>query len=271
VPTRVGEAATVEVRPSSRRVTVVNRARTVAGKGSKAIYVVRSADANTVTVTGNYSSTTPWFPLAIASDPDLLAGDHLRSVLQRKGIAVSGAVRIGAVDTRQAKLLIDHASPLVPAVTLMNHNSQNFYGEQMLRVLGFERSQQGSIEAGAAATKQILTRLVGEHAQQITVLDGSGLSYGNEASAEVMVEVLTAMHRSPLRDAFHQSLKERNVGKAEGRVKTGTLAIATCLVGYLDPPSGHRLAFAILFNRGTAKSYDWAPKLRDQIYRVLAD
>jgi D-alanyl-D-alanine carboxypeptidase/D-alanyl-D-alanine-endopeptidase (penicillin-binding protein 4) len=271
VPTRVGERAEVQVRPDTTRIKVTNTARTVAGKGDKAIFVTRDAAANAVTVSGNYAQATPWFPLSIATDPDLLAGDHLKSVLTRAGIPVSGQVRLGAVDPRAGRLLIDQASPLVPAISLMLHNSQNFYGEQLLRLLGFERFHDGSIVSGAKATTQILRRLVGAKADQITLLDGSGLSYGNEASPEAMVEMLVAMHRSPLRDAFYDSLKERNLGRIQGRVKTGTLAVATCLVGYLDPPSGHRLAFAILFNRGQARNFDWAPRTRDQVYRAIAD
>ena len=271
VPTRVGERATIEVRPISSRISVVNKAVTVAGKGDKAIFVTRALEGNSVTITGNYASATPWFPLSIYSDPDLLAGDQLKASLQQAGIAVAGRVRLGPVDLRGGRLLIEHASPLVPAVTLMNQHSQNFYGEQLLRILGYERFHDGSLVSGSKATIQVLKRLVGEHADAITLLDGSGLSYGNEASAEVMVEVFSAMHRSPLRDDFYNSLKERNVGKIQGRVKTGTLAVATCLVGYLDPPSGHRLAFAMLFNRGTSRDFGWAPKVRDQLYRVLAD
>ncbi len=271
VPTRVGEAADAQVRPVSERIRLVNKARTVAGKGDKSIFVVRDAAANGLLVSGNYSQSTPWFPLAIYADPDLLAGEQLRAVLIRSGITVSGTVRIGPVDPRAGRLVVDHASPLIPAVTIMCQHSQNFYGEQLLRILGCERFGEGSIAAGARATQQVLIRLVGAHADQITLLDGSGLSYGNSASAGVMVEMLSAMHRSPLRDSFYDSLKEKNVGRIQGRVKTGTLAVATCLVGYIDPPSGHRLAFAMLFNRGTAKSFDWAPKIREQLYRLLAD
>ena len=271
VPTRVGERANVEVRPQSSRIQVVNKALTVAGKGDKAIFVVRDLDLNRVTVTGNYAAATPWFPVSIRNDPDLLAGDQLKASLQQAGIVVAGQVRLGPVDPRAGRLLIDHTSPLVPAVTLMNQHSQNFYGEQLLRLLGFERFHDGSLVSGSKATLLTLKRLVGEHVDEITLLDGSGLSYGNEATAGVMVEVFSAMHRSPMRDDFYNSLKERNVGKIQGRVKTGTLAVATCLVGYLDPPSGHRLAFAMLFNRGTSRDFGWAPKIREQLYRVLAD
>ena len=270
VPNRVGQPANVEVRPRSARITVDNRARSIAGTGDKAIYVTRALDDNTVTVTGNYSQATPWFPLAINQDPELLAGDQVRASLIQAGITVSGQVRLGPVDPRNP-LLVEQANPLVPALTVMCQHSQNFYGEQFLRLLGFQRYREGSIAAGSKAISEALTRLIGPVAAEINVIDGSGLSYGNQGSAGAMCAVMVAMHKSPYQQSFYDSLKVKDVGRAKGRVKTGTLAIATCLVGYIDPASGGRYAFALLFNRGESRDFGWAPKIREQIYRVMAE
>lgn len=271
VPTRVGQAAEVQVRPRSARILVNNQARTIAGKGDKAIYVTRAMDTNTVTVSGSYSQATPWFPLAIQRDPELLAGDELRAVLAEAGITLSGTVRSGAVDRRLGPLFLVHASPLLPAMTVMNQHSQNFYGEQTLRVLGFDRFHEGSITAGAKATKDILEKLIGPLATEITILDGSGLSYGNLGSAGAMAAVMAAMHRSPVGADYRSTLKLKDVGKAKGFVKTGTLAVATCLVGYVDAPSGRKFAFALLFNKGETRDFRWAPATREAIFRTLSD
>ncbi len=275
VPTRVGEPAEVQVRPRSPRVRVTNQTRTVAGKGDREMRVNRSLDGNAVTVGGNFSQGSAWFDVAIADDPDLLAGDQLKTILAREGIPLSGTVRIGAIDTATAPLLVEHASPLVPAVTLMNQHSQNFYGEQLLRMLGFVRHRDGSIASGTKAVGAILHRLIGDRADAVTLLDGCGLSYGNAGSAEALVEVLAAMHRSVRRDDFYQSLRDtrddRRLPNLDARVKTGTLAIATCLVGYINRPDGHRLAFALLFNKGESRDFSWAPKLRDRLFRTLGE
>ena len=143
--------------------------------------------------------------------------------------------------------------------------------EQFLRLLGFQRYREGSIAAGSKAISEALTRLIGPVAAEINVIDGSGLSYGNQGSAGAMCAVMVAMHKSPYQQSFYDSLKVKDVGRAKGRVKTGTLAIATCLVGYMDPASGGRYAFALLFNRGESRDFGWAPKIREQIYRVMAE
>lgn len=271
VPTRSGSPCDIQVRPRSSRITVLNQTRSVGGKGDNRIVVSRAVDGNVVTVSGTYSVATDWFALAIQSDPLLLAGDHLKAILHDHGVHVAAGaqVRVGPIKP-VGKPLIDEGHPLLPALTLMNQRSQNFYGEQILRVLGFIGRGEGSIDAGSKAVIAALRTEMGPIADAIAIHDGSGLSYDNQASAEAMVTMLKVMAKPAYRDRFYSTLKERDLGSVPGRVKTGTLAIATCLVGYIDPPKSNRLAFAILLNRGTARNLDWAPKMRDQAYRIMA-
>jgi D-alanyl-D-alanine carboxypeptidase/D-alanyl-D-alanine-endopeptidase (penicillin-binding protein 4) len=223
-----------------------------------------------VIAAGTCSAPTAWFPLSIQSDPDLLNGDHLKAILIASGIPVDGQVRLGAVDPAHATVLVDLKQDLLPAVTLMNHHSQNFYGEQLLRLIAIARGQEGSIAAGHNAVLAVLTEHFGASFTHVSLLDGCGLSYGNQASAGTMAHLLDAMLTTPVGDAFLTTLKERPYAGVRGRVKTGTLAIATCLVGYLDTRSGRRYAFAILLNKADATSLAWAPKLRDLAYGAIA-
>jgi serine-type D-Ala-D-Ala carboxypeptidase/endopeptidase (penicillin-binding protein 4) len=156
VPTVPGHPAEVQVRPQSSRIQVRNLTRTVSGTSEGRSSMTRDPAANTVTVSGNYTKTTAWFPLAIATDPDLLAGDHLKRMLEQSGIVVSGDVTAGAVDPRAGPLLVDMRHDLQPAVALMNQHSQNFYAEQLLRMVGAHRSSQGSIRGGCAAALDVL-------------------------------------------------------------------------------------------------------------------
>ncbi|MBA3710412.1 MAG: D-alanyl-D-alanine carboxypeptidase, partial [Planctomycetes bacterium] len=97
----------------------------------------------------------------------------------------------------------------------------------------------------------------------------SGLSYDNRASANALVTLLRAMHRSDWRDAFASTLKSKDSGKARGMVKTGTHAIACCLAGYIDMPNGHRIAFAVLLNKGTSRDFGWSGKMREAMFKIL--
>ena len=139
VPTTPGEPCRIETRPSSPRIVINNRTRTVGGQGDAKFMVNRAGESNAITVSGSYGRPTAWFPVAIYEDPDLLAGDAFAAALRQAGITVGGTVRLGTVDPRAGPLLVDHRSDLLPALTLLNQRSQNFYGEQILRVMADPR------------------------------------------------------------------------------------------------------------------------------------
>jgi D-alanyl-D-alanine carboxypeptidase/D-alanyl-D-alanine-endopeptidase (penicillin-binding protein 4) len=269
LPGAVGQPCAVETRPRSPRIRIVNQTRTIAnGAGKNAIS--RSLDSNTVVVSGTCGRATAWFPLAIASDPDLVVGDHFKHLLGVAGIAVDGGVRLGAVDPAAGPLLVDRQDALVPAIDICNQRSHNFYAEQFLRMLGVAKAGDGSIIAGCTAVAQTLEGKFGAGMGPMTQLDGSGLSYGNEASATYLVNLLDAMHRSELGEVFRNSLKDKPAGQAKGQVKTGTHNEARALAGYLQGSSGRRYAFAILLNRRQASGIVWADKLRESLYQALA-
>jgi D-alanyl-D-alanine carboxypeptidase/D-alanyl-D-alanine-endopeptidase (penicillin-binding protein 4) len=273
VPASPGQPCTIELRPDSPRISVINRTSSVASGGDRTFIVTRAANADQVTVSGAYGVATSWFDLAIHADPDLMAADHLRRRLEQSGIAVSGSVRRGEVDPAKSTLLIDERSPLLPALTVMNQRSQNFYAEQLLRVLGAEQRQDGSLTGGCAAIRASLTRLLNGEPTGLEQLDGSGLSYGNKAPAALIVRLLVAMDRDPLAATFRSTLKDRPSAGVVAQVKTGTLAVATCLAGYITaaaPDTTRRIAFAILLNKGAAQDMAWAPGLRDRLFEAIA-
>jgi D-alanyl-D-alanine carboxypeptidase/D-alanyl-D-alanine-endopeptidase (penicillin-binding protein 4) len=266
VPTIPGEPARVEVRPRSPRIRIVNRTTTVRTGGDDGLTATRALDANTITVSGRYAKITAWNPLSIHSDPDLLAGDHLKAVLRDAGIPVDGAVRLGPVDPDGPEL-VRQDDPLLPALAILNQRSQNFYGEQILRVIANHAGQPGSVAAGTPLVEATLADLLGsEHG--FTVLDGSGLSYGNRATATGLVRLIIAL-TSRHGETFTATLRPREAGPGKALVKTGSLAIAVSLAGIVDPPGGPRLAFAMVFNAGEGGGVSWAPALRDRILAEL--
>ncbi len=269
VPTAVGQPATVEVRPYSERITARNLTRTVTGKAGKVV-VSRERGGNAVTVSGTTGRATDWFPLSIHNNPDLLAGDHLKATLTRAGIVVSGDVRLGQIPAG-ATVLIDHQSPLRPALERMLVNSQNFYAEQILRVLGAVRGNEGSTTVGCSTALATLRAQLGPTIDEIEMFDGSGLSYDNRASAFALVKLLSAMRQGPHSAPYVASLKSENWAKATGRVKTGTHAQSRALAGYITTKQGHVLAFAILLNRGDSRDIGWAVGMRDKLFRIIAE
>jgi D-alanyl-D-alanine carboxypeptidase/D-alanyl-D-alanine-endopeptidase (penicillin-binding protein 4) len=269
LPGRVGAPAVIETRPRSARISVVNHTRTVA-KGGGDLQVRRAPTANQVIVSGSYHAPTAWFPMAIHSEPDLLAGDELRAALIDAGIPVSGTVRLGPVDAAGAPLA-RHESLLLPALEILNRRSQNFYGEQILRELAVAAGQPGSITAGSTQVRSILTTRLGLTLGETSLLDGSGLSYGNTATPRLLVGLLAAMDRHPHAEQWRNTLKvDERHGLDRALVKTGTLNATRGLAGYASGRQGGRYAFAIMLDAGPTGGLG-SGTLRYQILQVFLD
>lgn len=252
-----GQAAIIATRPHSSRIRIINRASTVASGGSAGIIVSRAANSNTISVSGQYSANSSWFPLAIHEDPDQLAADHFAHILATAGLPVTGEVRLGAVPSN-APVLHEHHSGLTGALAILNQRSHNFYGEHIIRVLGQNRYQEGSIRAGTRAVEDILAEHLDMPREHISLLDGSGLSYDNLTNTWWICQLLARMHRDPSAAIYTETLRERWESGVRCQVKTGTLAVARSLAGYINIVPDQRYAFAILLNRDEASNADWS-------------
>lgn len=271
VPTRPGETARVDVRPRSDLIQVTNRTSTVAS-GGKGLIVHRRPTANAVVVSGRYHEATSWYPMAIHEQPDLLAGHHMAAILRDEGITIAGDVVLGPLPNTSGPTVVTHRDPLMGSLTILNQRSQNFYGEQIFRLLGHRRHGTGSVAAGRLAAPSILTTSTGLPLTHTTILDGSGLSHGNRSSARDVTDLLVALHRDQtLGPLFASTLKDKWRRSIKGLVKTGTLRNARALAGYIDGADGHRYAFAILLERGETRDIGWAIQLRDHLFNAIAD
>jgi D-alanyl-D-alanine carboxypeptidase/D-alanyl-D-alanine-endopeptidase (penicillin-binding protein 4) len=266
-PGAAGGPAVVSVRPTSSRFTVQNLTRTVP-KAKSIMRLVRDDDDSDVAVSGTFGGAVDWQPVAIHHDADLLAGDELRAVLIANGIAMDGAVRPGAAPAG-GQVLVEDGHPLAPALGVFLTRSQNFYGEQLLRVLGLRRRHEGSVAAGCAAVGDILQQHLGADVGGYTLIDGCGLSYGNRVCADFLARLLWTMDRRPDAALFRDSLKPMDSGRIKGRVKTGLIAIARTLAGYLERPDGSRVIFAVLLNQGDAKGFGWGPVTREKLFQAI--
>jgi D-alanyl-D-alanine carboxypeptidase len=71
---------------------------------------------------------------------------------------------------------------------------------------------------------------------------------------------------------FRLSFKDDTIPGATGvtaKVKTGTVAVARALIGYLDC-GNRRWTFAVLLNRGSSPGIGWAIGLRDKLMVEIA-
>lgn len=271
---RTGEPPLIEGEPRSSFYSVENRAVT-GPRGSPTTFdLTRVPGTNRVVAYGSLPLDGPsWIEYFAVTDPARYTGTVFREVLERRGIAVQGGVRVVAdpalspVAAGDTLRLASHTSPpLAKVLDAINSRSQNWHAEQLLKTLGRELAGHGSWEAGLAVERATLAAL-GIDTLDFELRDGSGLAGTNLATPRGLVTLLARARSRPWGAVFEASLplaaetgslRRRYHGtSAEGRVraKTGFIENAYALSGYLTTLAGRSLAFSVIVN-GTGGDVD---------------
>ncbi len=204
----------------------------------------------------------------------------LTRALRRAGIEVAGEPGTGTVPPTAALIKRQYSAPLRLLLKRMGKDSDNFFAETLLKGLGRDITGEGSTDAGAGVARATLAA-VGLPAYSYIVTDGSGLSYENRISAEGLVQLLGAMRQRRDFNDFYGSLavagsngtlrlRMRGTAAAgKAHAKTGSLAVATCLSGYVKSANGRLVAYALLAN-GDPVDYWRATQAEDAVVVALA-
>ena len=193
-----------------------------------------------------------------------------RSLFKRFGIHVNGDVTTKAAPANLATLASHQSEPLHSLIKTMLKKSDNVIAGSLFKKIGEEYyNEPGSWANGGSAIKKILAQKAGVNTSQMTLVDGSGLSRGNEISAAEMMQVLDfAFHNYATSYEFISALpiagvdgtlKSRlgNVAR-KVRAKTGTMSKSgiTSLAGYAINQNKEPIAFVIIVNtKGSVWQY----------------
>jgi len=189
----------------------------------------------------------------------LYVGDVFTRMLLKRGIRVAQPPSAG-IAPRLGVVLWKHRSmPLLQIVSKMLFESNNHLAEQLLRALGRVSSGVGSDQAGVAAERALLRRY-GIPRTGLVLVDGSGLSANNRASASTLARLLdddrrhrgARLYNALPRAGIEGTVRYYDVGAARGRVraKSGHLAGVASLAGYVFSRHSRTFAFAFLFANG---------------------
>ena len=253
---RVGDPAVLTIAPFGSGLQVRNMVRTSQADAPAFFQTRRSLGSPTLDVWGTVPiGSLPLIRNVSAHNPTRYFVDALREVLVGAGIDVRGAA-VDVDDLSHAPegdpgvLLLTHSSPPLStlAVTMMKV-SQNLFAESVLAAAG-----------GIGSVPTILSEW-GFPPGAAVLVDGSGLSRYNLTTADTLARVLARVHRDDrLREPYAASLPiagrdgtlaNRMAGTAaEGnaRAKSGALANARALSGYVTTRDGELLVFSILAN-----------------------
>jgi D-alanyl-D-alanine carboxypeptidase/D-alanyl-D-alanine-endopeptidase (penicillin-binding protein 4) len=291
---RPGEKAFVSVKPFADYYRLDNRIITTpAGTGRK-FFVNREPGSMVLTLWGNMPLDDAGANEALAiEDPAEFAAGLFRQLLEKRGIVIYGHQRTrhtelatlstfsvtaiapsrgGRVNdkdndgqprplkTDQPIMLASYESkPLLQDIRVINKVSQNLHAEILLRLLGRERGNAGTVEGGLEVLRGFLTK-AGVSSDEYVFYDGSGLSRQNLVTPHAIVQLLRYCSTQPWGADYKAtfpvagvdgSLTERFTSpRLRNRImaKTGALGGVKALSGYATTDAGQVVAFSILSN-----------------------
>jgi len=213
----------------------------------------------------------------ITSRPALAAAKMLRSKLVDRGIKVDGRAKLGRADPSSAVIATERSPALRWLVRSMDRQSDNFYAETFVKLLGALEADEGSTTAGTRVVRQELRRR-NVPLRGVVIADGSGLSAYDRLTAKATARLLrSAFADGDISSAFVDSLPTAGVngtlvdrmtsGPAYRNVyaKTGTTDSASALSGYVRS----RYVFSILMN-GSPIPWWYARQAQDRFAQALA-
>ncbi|MGQ0712286.1 MAG: D-alanyl-D-alanine carboxypeptidase/D-alanyl-D-alanine endopeptidase [Gemmatimonadaceae bacterium] len=269
-----GEPVTASVLPSRGYPRVRIEARTVPPPDSMvsgdalimplSIQVERDSTPGSVVVRGTiapHDSQVVRFAHAAPPKAYLTA---LQEALEARGLAVAASdtvmssLAVPAMDT----IAVILSPPLREILPAFEKPSQNQIGEILLRTLGRERTGVGTPDSGRVVIERQLLEW-GATRDGFVVRDGSGLSRYNYLSPETIVRVLDVMRRDTVFPVFFGALPVAGIdgtlanrmkgtlAEANARGKTGFVAQARSLSGYVTSADGRLVIYSLLCNNWT--------------------
>ena len=218
---------------------------------------------------GNLTTKLPDAPAYLAN--------NLRASLIKSGLPVVGKVVTKTTDPNPEKreIIASYQSPtLAEIVMYTNQHSDNALAEATLRMVGFQKLGDQTLEAGRIVVNDHL-KSVGFETEGLNYYDGSGLSRANVVTPIAQVKYLANLMNEKYYRTFQESLPIggqtgtlkrmfNTTGNGQVFAKTGTLNKVKTLAGYMKTNSGKTLVFSLLINN-YAGSVDQVKSRMEQI------
>ncbi len=194
-------------------------------------------------------------------DAPAYLANSLRTTLVKSGTPISGKVmtKMTDPDPEKRKVLTSYESPMLADIILYtNQHSDNALAEATLRMVGFQKFGDQTLESGRRAVMHHLNTVKFD-TDGLNYYDGSGLSRHNVVTGISQVKFLSNLMQEKYYPTFFESLpiagqigtlKRSFSGAGNGQIfaKTGTLNKVKTLAGYIKTNTGKTLVFSLLVN-----------------------
>jgi D-alanyl-D-alanine carboxypeptidase/D-alanyl-D-alanine-endopeptidase (penicillin-binding protein 4) len=175
----------------------------------------------------------------IENENTIYAGKLFEYFLKQEGVQFSGNVKPGNVNHSRDKLIFRYTSrfSLAQIISKLLEHSNNFTTNQLLISAGIEAAgPPGNLEKGVEAAVAYAAKELA--IDDMTIVEGSGISRQNRVSALQMIHVL---------EAFEPNFV---ILRQQGRdfYKTGTLHGINTRAGYIASQNGGRYRYVVMVN-----------------------
>lgn len=195
------------------------------------------------------------------ADPPAYLANSLRSSIIKRGFGVTGKVvtKIADLNPEKRTTITAYQSPtLAEIIYYTNQRSDNALAEATLRMVGFQKKGDQTLESGRSVVVEHLKSSAFE-TDGLNYMDGSGLSRNNLVTPISQVKFLTNIMNENYYKMYFNSLpiagqsgtlKSMFSGEGYGQIfaKTGTLNKVKTLAGYMKTNTGKTLVFSLLIN-----------------------
>ncbi len=169
----------------------------------------------------------------------LYAGKLFQYFLEKQGLRFNGKVKLGQINEKIDRLIFryDSSSSLEEIVVKLLEHSNNFTTNQLLIATGAKIiGSPGTLAKGVAIASDYAKEML--DIENMTIVEGSGISRDNRVSAVQMVQVL------------QEFLPYYYLMRREGRefYKTGTLYGISTRAGYIKRTDGEFYRYVIMLN-----------------------
>lgn len=197
---------------------------------------------------------------------DIDRAGRIRSFGATQGIPVSAAARKDLVKIGSA-----FSPKLVDIVGDTNRDSDNFYAEALLRMLGKKNCGSAIYDSCRVVVENLLQDMGLSTVNACQIYDGSGLGRKNYISPEFFVSFLRKMARSKVFEPYFASLPQPGSKgtlemilrespdsfKSRIHAKTGSMNGVRCVSGYIEASDGNpenMIVFSLLMNNFTVSN-----------------
>ena len=205
------------------------------------------------------------FPISGATaDPQkTFSLDLLRAAIQNKYFSFpENNIDIGKIQyNKDSKIIYTHYSPTLDSIIYwFNKKSINLYGEALIKTFAYEKNGFGSTDSGVVVVQKFWKEK-GLDEEELSIVDGSGLSPLNRVTTHSQVEILKYAKTKDWFPYFYNSLPEYN-GMT---MKSGTIHGVKGFCGYYKAKNGKEYIFSFLVNNYNGSS----SALINKMYKVL--